>query len=159
MCYYCIIINYSPMLLFLTLQRHPDTPIIHIRHMNDWWRRGFAEGVGWIRFCLVLGGRVIFERLGRVIVPWPIEARDINLATVRMVDTMQSTRGGSNQCRQQATTTIMLQLLHSTHSISPQLHLSHLSIASFIHNHSVDSVYPSTSHSIRLKVGGISLVY
>lgn len=34
--------NHSLSLLFLTLQPKPDTPVIHIRHMNDWWRRGFA---------------------------------------------------------------------------------------------------------------------
>ena len=66
-CNYCAVLNYSPMLLFLTLQRHPDTPIIHIRHMNDWWRWGFAEGAGGIRFCLVLGGEWfldVWERVG-----------------------------------------------------------------------------------------------
>ena len=66
MCNYCAVLNYSPMLLFLTLQRHPDTPIIHIRHMNDWWGWGFAERAGGIRFCLVLGGGVDFGGVGEL---------------------------------------------------------------------------------------------
>ena len=43
---------------------HSDTPIIHIRHMNNWWRWGFPEGAGRIRFCLVLGGGVDFGGVG-----------------------------------------------------------------------------------------------